>query len=73
MIIIYDFDKLLKDHKLNKAKLAREIGVSKQLLGYHLSKGDINLSYLTSMAESMQMPIEELTKLLNDKYVKRKI
>lgn len=68
MIIQFDFKKLSKDYKVSKVSLAKRVGISKQLLGYHLSKGDINLSLAFHLADELEMPICKLLTLLKDKY-----
>jgi transcriptional regulator with XRE-family HTH domain len=73
MIIIYDLKKFFAEKGLNQSHFAKKIGISKQLLNYHLNKGDLNMSMLTIIAQEMGMPVDKLMKLLNTKYIKKKI
>jgi len=73
MITLYDFDKFVKDYKISKVSLAKRVGISKQLLGYHLSKGDINLSMAFRLADEAKIPICKVISLLNKDYIKKSI
>ena len=73
MIIKYDLKKFFAEKGLNQSHFAKKIGMSKQLFGYHLGKGDLSLSMLTTIAEEMNVKPEKLTELLNKEYVKVKI
>ena len=73
MIIKYDLKKFFKERGLQQSFFAKKIGESKQLFNYKIKKGDISLSTLSVIAESMDIPVEKLTKLLNDKYIRIKV
>jgi transcriptional regulator with XRE-family HTH domain len=73
MIIKYDFKKFFAEKGLKQSHFAEKIGISKQLMGYHLKKGDLPVSMLSIIADEINMPIDKLIKILNDKYIKIKI
>jgi transcriptional regulator with XRE-family HTH domain len=73
MIIKYDMKKFFVEKGLKQSHFAEKIGISKQLMGYHLKKGDLPVSMLTIIAEEIGMPVDKMIKLLNDKYIKLKI
>ncbi len=73
MIIKYDLKRFFSDKGLKQSYFAKKIGISKQLFNYHISKGDLSLSMLTIIAEEMDAPLEKITKVLNDNYIKTKI
>jgi transcriptional regulator with XRE-family HTH domain len=73
MIIRYDLKRFFDEKGLKQAHFARKIGMSKQLFGYHIRKGDISLSMLTIIAEEMDITPKKLTDILNKEYVKVKI
>ena len=69
MIIKYDFKKFFSDKGLKQSHFAEKIGISKQLMNYHLSKGDMPLSMLSIIAEEMEMPLDKMLKLLEKNYI----
>lgn len=73
MIIKYDLKRFFKDKGLKQSHYAEKIGISKQLMSYHLSKGDMSLSMLSIIAEEMSMSSDKLMKILNEDYIKTKI
>jgi transcriptional regulator with XRE-family HTH domain len=73
MIIKYDLKKFFEEKGLKQSFLAEKVGISKQLFNYKINQGDISLSMLAIIADEIGMPIEKLTKVLNEKYVKVKI
>jgi transcriptional regulator with XRE-family HTH domain len=73
MIIKYNLKKFFIEKGLKQSHFAMKIGISKQLLNYHIKKGDMPLSMLTTIAEEMDTPIHKLIKTLNKKYIKTKI
>jgi hypothetical protein len=73
MIVKYDIKKYLKDNKIKKIELAKKIGISKQLLNYHLNKGDLPFSYLVLLGEISPQKFGGMIIELEKKYVKVKI
>jgi len=73
MIIRYDIRKFFKDKGLKQSHFAKKLGISKQLMSYHVKKGDLNLSQLQTISEELQMPADLLIKTLTKNYIKTKI
>lgn len=73
MIIIYDLKKFFVEKGLKQSYFAKKIGISKQLMNYHIKKGDMPMSMISTIAEEMGTPVDKLIKLLNSKYIKTKI
>ena len=73
MIIKYDLKKFFEEKGLKQSFLAEKVGISKQLFNNRINQGDIPLSMLAIIADEIGMPIEKLTKVLNERYVKVKI
>lgn len=42
-------------------------------MNYHIKKGDMPMSMISTIAEEMGTPVDKLIKLLNSKYIKTKI
>ena len=73
MIIKYDLKQFFKDKKVSKANVAKKIGISRQLLNYHLNKGDLPMSMFVIIAEEVKTPVDKLIKIIETKYIKTKI
>ncbi len=73
MIIKYDIKKYLKDNSIRKTALAKELGISKQLLNYHLNKGDLPFSYLRILGNISPKKFGGMIIDLEKHYVKIKI
>ena len=73
MIIKYDLKKFIKDKGLSQTHLAKKIGVSKQLFGYYLKKGDLSLSMIDILSKELNMSVGKITSEISKNYVKTKI
>lgn len=73
MIIKYDIEKLLKNKKISKASYAEALGVSKQLAGYYIKKGEPTLSQIQILAELLEIKTEKLVKIITNEYVRIRI
>ena len=73
MIIKYDINKFFKDKGLVKARYAKAFGMSPQLFGYYLKKGDLTLSQIQTIAELIDVEPEKLVKILRTRYIKTRI
>ena len=73
MIIKYDIEKFFKDKGLKQSHFAKKLGISKQLMNYHIKKGDLNLSQLQTISEELEMSADSLIKTLIKNYIKTKI
>lgn len=73
MIIKYDLKKFIKDKGLSQTHLAKKVGVSKQLFGYYLKKGDLSLSMIDILSKELNMSVGKITSEISKNYVKTKI
>lgn len=73
MIIKYDLKKFIKDKGLSQTHLAKKVGVSKQLFGYYIKKGDLSLSMIEILSKELNMSVGKITSEISKNYVKTKI
>jgi len=73
MIIKYNLKDFFRDRRINLSSIAKEIGISKQLLNYQLNKGDLPLSSITIIEDYLKFKRGYLYKTLNEAYVRIKI
>ena len=73
MIIKYDLKRFIKDKGLSQTHLAKKVGVSKQLFGYYLKKGDLSLSMIEILSKELNMSVGKITSEISKNYVKTKI
>lgn len=73
MIIKYDLKKFIKDKCLSQTHLAKKVGVSKQLFGYYLKRGDLSLSMIDILSKELNISVGKITSEISKKYVKTKI
>jgi len=73
MIIKYDLKKFIKDKGLSQTHLAKKVGVSKQLFGYYLKRGDLSLSMIDILSKELNISVGKITSEISKKYVKTKI
>ena len=73
MIIKYDLKKFIKDKGLSQTHLSKKVGVSKQLFGYYLKRGDLSLSMIDILSKELNISVGKITSEISKKYVKTKI
>ena len=63
----------LDQYCLTKKQIAKELGISKQLLNYHLNKGDLPFSYLRILGDISPKKFGGMIIDLEKHYIKIKI
>jgi|LakMenEpi03Aug12_release.lakeMendotaPanAssembly.Ray.scaffolds.fasta_scaffold3324979_1 hypothetical protein len=69
MDIKYNTKKYLKDNKLQKSRLARKIGMSKQLLQYHVNTERVSFIMINKIAQLLKTNREKVISDLNNNYI----
>lgn len=73
MILKYDIKKYLKDNSIQQTRLARRLGMSKQLLYYYINTEEVSAIMINTLSELLKIAPSKVLNDLNNNYIKTKI
>jgi len=73
MILKYDIKKYLKDNSIQQTRLAKRLGMSKQLLYYYIHTEEVSAIMINTLSELLKIAPSKVLNDLNNNYIKTKI